>query len=406
MFSDFGLFPETLKGLNDGNFLVPTKVQLETLPFSLARKDVLAQAKTGSGKTLAFLVPILEHLAKEKWNKEDGLGALVISPTRELAMQIFKVLRKVGKYHQFSAGLLIGGKDLKQEQERVMHMNILICTPGRLLQHMDVTPDFDCNNLQTLVLDEADRILDAGFESTLNAIIANLPKQRQTLLFSATQTKAVKDLARLSIKDAEYVSVDRDSKSRTPKKLSQRFMVCPLPKKLDILYSFLRTHLQQKTLVFISSCKQVRFVFEFFCKMQPGIPLMCLHGKQSQDKRMMVFEQFNRKKQGVLFATDVASRGLDFPEVDWVLQVDCPDDTDTYIHRVGRTARNESSGQALLLLNPSEIKFIDRLETKQIPIEEIKANPAKTESVQNKIASICSQSPDMKYLAQKVAFLY
>ena len=405
MFSDFGISPETLRGLNDANFLTPTPVQKETLPFSLASKDVLAQGKTGSGKTLAFLIPILEHLNKEKWNKEDGLGALVISPTRELAMQIFKVLRKVGKYHGFSAGLLIGGKDLKQEQDRVLQMNILICTPGRLLQHMDQTPEFDCNNLQILVLDEADRILDAGFESTLNAIIANLPKQRQTLLFSATQTKAVKDLARLSIKDAEYVSVDKDSKSRTPKKLKQKFMICPLPQKLDILFSFLRTHLTQKTLVFLSSCKQVRFVFETFCKMQPGIPLLSLHGKQSQDKRMMVFETFNRRKEGVLFATDVAARGLDFPAVDWVLQIDCPDDTDTYIHRVGRTARNDTAGQALLLLNPSEIKFVEKLDAKQIPIEEIKANPAKTQSIQSKIASICSQSPDMKYLAQKVYYI-
>ena len=130
----------------------------------------------------------------------DGLGAIVISPTRELAMQIFQVLRKIGKQHDFSAGLVIGGKDLGIEQERVARMNILVCTPGRLLQHMDETAGFDCDNVEMLILDEADRILDMGFQKAVNAIVENLPKKRQTLLFSATQTKSVRDLARLSLK--------------------------------------------------------------------------------------------------------------------------------------------------------------------------------------------------------------
>ena len=181
------------------NFIKTTEIQKQSLKYSLEGKDVLGAAKTGSGKTLAFIIPVLERLHKEKWTSFDGLGALIVSPTRELALQIFKVLRDVGKKHSFSAGLLIGGKNLKQEQERVSKMNILVATPGRLLQHMDQTPEFNCLNLQILVLDEADRILDSGFEKSLNAIIENLPP-RQTLLFSATQTKAVKDLARLSVK--------------------------------------------------------------------------------------------------------------------------------------------------------------------------------------------------------------
>ncbi|KAJ3089974.1 ATP-dependent RNA helicase dbp4 [Quaeritorhiza haematococci] len=435
-FDELPISSKTLEGLTKANYIEMTEIQRTSLGYSLCGKDVLGAAKTGSGKTLAFLIPVLEALYREKWTQMDGLGALVISPTRELALQIFEVLRKVGKFHTFSAGLLIGGKDVKSEKERIGRMNILVTTPGRLLQHMDETPDFICDNLKVLVLDEADRCLDCGFERTLNAIVENLPRhpQRQTLLFSATQTKSVRDLARLSLKDPEYVAVHEASVTATPQRLQQRYVVCELPQKLDILYSFIRTHLKCKVLVFLSSCKQVRFVHETFCKMQPGIPLLCLHGKQKQPKRLAIFEQFCRKKNICLFATDIAARGLDFPAVDWVIQVDCPEDVDTYIHRVGRTARYESTGNALLLLLPSEEKggFVDLLKQKKIPIDMVKINPEKlstnkgggdgdrnggggreranrnksTKSVSKMLQALCSQDPEVKYLAQKAFISY
>ncbi|KAI8819089.1 P-loop containing nucleoside triphosphate hydrolase protein [Fimicolochytrium jonesii] len=406
-FSQLPLSSKTAEGLNKANFVEMTEVQRGTLPHSLCGRDVLGAAKTGSGKTLAFLIPILESLHRAKWTQMDGVGALVISPTRELALQIFEVLKKIGKNHTYSAGLLIGGKDLKSEQDRVNKMNILVCTPGRLLQHMDQTPDFSCDNLRVLVLDEADRVLDMGFERTLNAIVANLPKDRQTLLFSATQTKSVRDLARLSLKDPEYVSVHEQAESATPKQLVQKYLVCNLPDKLDILFSFLKSHLKSKIIVFVSSCKQVRFVHETFCKMQPGIVLNCLHGKQKQAKRMAIFEQFCRKKAICLIATDIAARGLDFPAVDWVIQLDCPEDAATYIHRVGRTARYESEGNGLLFLLPSEEKgMVAALEQKKVPIQRIRVNPSKTTSVVKQLQAYCSQSPEMKYLAQKAFISY
>ncbi|TPX59385.1 hypothetical protein PhCBS80983_g02540 [Powellomyces hirtus] len=406
-FAQLPLSKKTAEGLAKANFVEMTDVQRASLPFSLSGKDVLGAAKTGSGKTLAFLIPMLETLYRAKWTQMDGVGALVISPTRELALQIFEVLKKVGKMHTFSAGLLIGGKDLKSEQERVNKMNILVCTPGRLLQHMDQTPDFNCDALQMLILDEADRVLDLGFERDLNAIVANLPRDRQTLLFSATQTKSVRDLARLSLKDPEYVAVHSQAESSTPKQLVQKYLVCNLPQKLDILYSFIKTHLKSKIIIFVSSCKQVRFVHETFCKMQPGIVLNCLHGKQKQAKRMAIFEQFCRKKAVCLIATDVAARGLDFPAVDWVIQLDCPEDADTYIHRVGRTARYEAEGNALLFLLPSEEKgMLAALEKKKVPIDKIRVNPSKTTSVVQQLQAYCSQSPEMKYLAQKSFISY
>lgn len=156
--------------------------------------------------------------------------------------------------------------------------------------------------------------------------------------------------------------------------------------------------------MFLSSCKQIRFIFEAFCKFQPGVPLLCLHGQQSQMKRQAVFQQFCKMKHAFLFATDIAARGLDFPAVDWVVQVDCPEDVDTYIHRVGRTARYGSKGNALLMLLPSEKEMQSLLEKKKIPIGEIKINPAKQFPVKKQLMALCAERPDLKYLAQKVRF--
>ena len=253
---------------------------------------------------------------------EGFLGALVLTPTRELAYQIFEVLRTVGSGHDFSAALVIGGKDLKFERTRLAEINILICTPGRLLQHMDENAQFDCSNLKMLIIDEADKILEMGFRDTVDAIIANLPPERQTLLFSATQTRKVEDLSRLALKDPEYVFAHESLPSATPDALSEQvYSVCELGSKLDVLFNFIKSSLKSKILVFLSTCKQVKFVHESFCKLHPGVQLLCLHGGMHQLKRMAVYDKFCSKHFVVMFATDIASRGLDFPAVDWVVQV-------------------------------------------------------------------------------------
>jgi ATP-dependent RNA helicase DDX10/DBP4 len=239
----------------------------------------LGAARTGSGKTLAYLVPVLEKLYRERWSKADGVGALIIVPTRELAMQIFDVLRtSVGKTHMYSAGLIIGGKDLSEEQERISGMNILICTPGRILQHFEQTYGFNVNNLQILVLDEADRILDMGFQQNMNDILSYLPAGRQTLLFSATQTRNLKELAKLSLKSPEYIAVHESSSTALPNKLIQHYTFISADQKINLLYSYIKTHLQAKSIVFLSSGKQVRFLYEIFRRIRPGVPLMHIHG--------------------------------------------------------------------------------------------------------------------------------
>lgn len=284
-------------------------------------------------------------------------------------------------------------------------MNILVATPGRLLQHMDQTIGFDAGNLQILVLDEADRILDMGFKRTLAALLDHLPKSRQTLLFSATQTQSVSDLARLSLKDPVPVGVKdaNASNSYIPDNLEQHYIITELDKKLDVLWSFIKTHLQSKIIVFMSSCKQVRFVFETFCKMHPGMPLIHLHGKLKQQARLSMFSKFTAHSHAVLFATDIAARGLDFPGVDWVVQLDAPEDADTYIHRVGRTARYESHGKSLLFLLPSEEEGMNAaLAKKGVEVKKIKIRESKTQAIENQLQKFCFEDPEIKYLAQRV----
>ncbi|KAF5727963.1 DEAD-box ATP-dependent RNA helicase 32 [Tripterygium wilfordii] len=403
------LSKKTKDGLRRGGFVSMEDVQRASLPHALCGRDILGAAQTGSGKTLAFIIPVLEKLYRERWGPEDGVGCIILSPLRELAAQLFDVLKAVGRFHNFSAGLLIGGRGEKfidAEKEHVNELNILVCTPGRLLQHMDETENFDCSNLQVLVLDEADRILDKGFEKTVNAIISQLPKKRQTLLFSATQTKSVKDLARLSLKDPEYLSVHEESATATPSQLKQTAMIVPLDKKLDMLWSFIKAHAQSKILVFLSSCKQVKFVFEAFKKLRPGVPLKCLHGRMSQERRMGIYSQFC-EQHSVLFSTDVVSRGLDFNKaIDWVVQMDCPEDVEAYIHRVGRTARRNAEGKSVLFLMPSEKKMLEKLEAAKIPIRLTKANTKRLQPVSGLLAALLVKHKDMQPLAQRAFITY
>ncbi|GAA0171369.1 RNA helicase [Lithospermum erythrorhizon] len=407
-FSQLPLSKKTKDGLNQAKYKKMTDIQRASLPHSLCGRDILGAAKTGSGKTLAFIIPILEKLNRSRWGPEDGVGCIIMSPTRELANQLFNVLKSVGKYHGFSAGLLIGGrKDVDEEKVHVNSLNILVCTPGRLLQHMDETPNFDCSGLQVLVLDEADRILDVGFKKELNAIISQLPKHRQTFLFSATQTKSVQDLARLSLKDPEYLSVHEESETATPNRLQQTAITVPLDQKIDMLWSFVKAHLNSRMLVFLSTCKQVKFVFETFKKLRPGVPLKCLHGRMKQETRMGIYAQFCEEKRSILFSTDVASRGLDFNKsVDWVVQVDCPENVASYIHRVGRTARYQSGGKSVIFLMPSEMKMLSKLEENKIPIRLIKANKERVQPVRGLLAALLVQHTDLQPLAQRAFITY
>lgn len=425
-FASQPLSQATLQGLENNGYTTMTAIQAGSVPHALAGRDILGAAKTGSGKTLAFLIPLLETLYRQRWTPQDGVGAIVLSPTRELAGQIFAVLRKIGQQHTFSLGLLMGGRhknkqnidtnDFIREQRSIPTTNILICTPGRLLQHLEQTPYFNVDSLQMLVLDEADRILDMGFRDQLIRILDYLPQgqARQTLLFSATQTKDVKHLATLSInrKTVEYVGVHDDDAATTPDRLKQAYVLVPAEHKLNCLYSFLKTHLKCKTIVFFATCSQVRHAWDLFCRLRPGLSVLAIHGKLSQTKRLQVYDKFTTTPHSVMFATDVASRGLDFPSVDWVVQVDAPEDYDMYVHRVGRTARFQQDGQALLLLDPAEEDCFVR-NNKNEKEQRLKANlkkksinPTKTMLVTQRAASLVAEHSTLYALAKKAFWSY
>lgn len=399
----------TLRGLEGAKppFTIMTDIQNACIPHALAGRDILGASRTGSGKSLAFLVPALECLYRNRFTPMDGPGVIVLSPTRELAVQIFQVLRIAGKHHTFSVGLLIGGqKDFYQEQRQVGRTNVIIATPGRLLQHLEQTPDLNTNEMRMLILDEADRILDMGFRQQLVRILEYLPtEQRQTLLFSATQTRDVNNLATLSLTKPEYLGVHDKEKTAMPELLLQSYVAVPLEHKLDAVYSFVKSHLRCKCIIFFATCAQVRYAWELFCALRPGISVMALHGKLVQARRTEIYFDFVQRPHAVLFATDIAARGLDFKEVDWVVQVDAPEDRQTYIHRSGRTARYRAGGNALLLLTPKEESrgFVAEIEGKgkKIELKKLSLNPTKTVVVSERSAAMVASNADLNRLAKK-----
>lgn len=407
-FSDLPISEETLRGLTEASFTSMTDIQRKTIPIALKGDDVMGTAKTGSGKTLAFLIPTIESLIRNNITEFDGLAALIVSPTRELAVQIFGVLTKIGKHNGFSAGLVTGGKDLKYEKERVGRMNILVGTPGRISQHLNEAVGMETTNLQVLVLDEADRCLDMGFKKQLDSIISHLPPTRQTLLFSATQTDSVKDLARLSLTNPRKIGVSSDNElSSTPESLEQFYIKINLEDKLDVLWSFIKSHLKSKILVFFSSSKQVQYAYESFRTLQPGISLLKLYGRHKQTSRLETVVKFSKAQYACLFATDIVARGLDFPAIDWVIQVDCPEDAATYVHRVGRAARFGRPGKALLMLLPSEeLGFIKRLSLHKIEPKYMNIKQKNKKSIKPQLQSLCFKDPILKNLAQRAFISY
>jgi len=398
LFASLPLTDFTQKGLSTLGFTRMTQIQAMSIPPLLAGKDLIGAAKTGSGKTLAFLVPAIELLQKSHFTTKNGTGVIVISPTRELSLQIYGVLRDLctAGTHRQTHGLVIGGANRRTEAERLARgVNILVATPGRLLDHLQNTKGFVFRNLQILVIDEADRILDIGFEEDLRQIIKILPKQkRQTMLFSATQTKKVEDLARLSIReeDAVHVEIPSETKLATAAGLEQGYVTCPSDKRFLLLFTFLKkNYKKKKIMVFFSSCNSVKFHAELLNYID--IPVMDIHGRQKQQRRTTTFFQFCKQNSGVLCCTDVAARGLDIPKVDWIIQFDPPDDPKEYIHRVGRTARGATgSGRALLFLTPEETGFLHYLKMAKVSLNEYEFPTHKVANVQSQLQRLIEKN--------------
>lgn len=406
-FTSLPLSEPTMKAIKDMGFEYMTQIQAKTISRLLVGKDVFGAARTGSGKTLAFLVPAVELLYNLKFTPRNGTGVVVICPTRELAIQTHAVAKELLKYHSQTLGLVIGGAARKGEAERIVKgVNILVATPGRLLDHLQNTKGFIHKNLKCFVMDEADRILEANFEEEMKQILRILPKDRQTALFSATMTQKVEDLARLSFQNKdnipELIDVD-DGRSRvTNEGLQQGYCVVSSAKRFILLYSFLKRNLSKKVMVFFSSCNSVKFHSELLQYIQ--VDVFDIHGKQKQQKRTSTFFDFCKAEKGILLCTDVAARGLDIPAVDWIVQYDPPDEPKEYIHRVGRTARGEGAkGNALLFLIPEELQFLRYLKAAKVPVKEYEFDEKKMANVQSHLEKLVANN---YYLNQSAKAAY
>lgn len=405
----------------------PTTVQVKSIPAVLSGKDILVKSETGSGKTLSYLLPIVQKLQsiEPRVKRDDGCMALILAPTRELCLQILETANKlIQPFVYLVPGAIIGGEKKKAEKARLRKgICILIATPGRLADHLINTQSFNYAKLQFLVLDEADRLLDMGFEKQITQILSIIDTKttsssdaehvrRQNVLVSATINSGVQELAKMSLKKPLLIDADGEpqnsssngSKSEhenfsTPHQLMQHFILVPAKVRLCALTCFLRQELnhnvnkKSKIVVFMSTCDAVDFHYALFGKTawpasrkqndaakkqeeNSSVPaenissslfgsngqLFRLHGNIPQKERMTTFKDFCLSSSGVLLCTDVAARGLNLPTVQWIVQYDPPTETRDYVHRVGRTARSGNQGSSLLFLMPSESEYLDHLQ--------------------------------------------
>ncbi|KAL4169641.1 hypothetical protein KRP22_010559 [Phytophthora ramorum] len=369
-----------------------TPVQAATLPLFLSNKDVCVDACTGSGKTLAFVLPIVQLL---KAKLADGsitaprhadltkLVAMVVSPTRELARQIFECAEKffAGALPGVQLLLFVGGtsvdEDLSLIRGAVGKCSVVIGTPGRTedLLNRCVGSSVETREFEMLILDEADTLLDMGFEVSLNKILEHLPKQRRTGLFSATQTQEVKALARAGLRNPATISVQVANNTQvTPTTLQNYYCLVGHDQRLSALHHFVQSKKGQKLIVFFSTCGSVDFftrVLEELFKGDEAIPVVGLHGKMPQKKRTTNYDRFSSLESGLLVCTDVVARGIDLPDVDWIVQYDPPQDPNFFVHRVGRTARAGRSGCALSFLSSNEDAYVNFLKIRKVPCEEM-----------------------------------
>ncbi|XP_021820085.1 DEAD-box ATP-dependent RNA helicase 18 [Prunus avium] len=381
-----------LEALAQGGFEFCTPVQAATIPLLCSFKDVAVDAATGSGKTLAFVVPLVEILRRASTvPKPQQVMGMIISPTRELSSQIYNVAKPfISTLPNFKCVLLVGGGQVKADTKQIEEegANLLIGTPGRLYDIMERMDGLDLRDLEILILDEADRLLDMGFQKQINDIMSRLPKLRRTGLFSATQTEAVEELARAGLRNPVRVEVRAETKSnnsalsqqlassKTPSGLAIEYLECEADKKPSQLVDLLVKNKSNKTIVYFMTCACVDYWGLVLPLIGPlkGFPLIALHGKMKQAARDKALASFTSLSSGILLCTDVAARGLDIPGVDCIVQYDTPQDPNVFIHRVGRTARMGRQGSAIVFLLPKEEAYVEFLRIRRVPLQERKCS--------------------------------
>ena len=400
-FSEMKLTDITVDCLKKQGFIISTEVQEKVIPIAKKGKDIMCTAKTGSGKTLAFLIPAMEMLIRTDFQQNQGVGVIIITPTRELALQIFDVAKELLFPAHKKCGVIIGGGYRKKEAKKLnAGVNLLIATPGRLLDHLNNTEGFKYNNLCMLIIDEADAILKNGFEDELIQILKILPKERQTMLFSATLSKKIENLGLLSLINPKYIQlkINKEGTNNNLQNLDQGYLIIEGSKKFIFLYTFLKKNLNQKIMIFFNSCSEVQFYSYLLNYI--GIEVMSISGDLKQINRETIYREFFNSENGILLCTDIAQRGLDFPEVDWIINYDLPLSVDEYLHRVGRTARGPNShGKSLLILLPNEIDLLERIKEKNILMKEYEFKKEKLLDIQEKYELLIGSNPALENLA-------
>jgi ATP-dependent RNA helicase RhlE len=356
-FSTFALSPEVLRAIRERGYHEPTPIQADSIPQIMAGRDLTATAQTGSGKTGAFLLPIIDRLHRQRAHH---LSAMILAPTRELAAQIGREFDLLARHTLLSAAVIVGGESMERQLQKLRKgAQVLVGCPGRLIDHIE-RRTVVLDRIEIVVIDEADRLLDMGFMPQLRRIMKMVPSRRQTLMFSATMAVAVQRIAREFLTDPARVEANISEISAPPETIRQ--VICPVASdnKGPMLLQILRRPEVTSAIVFTRTRSRADRVGKLLVR--GGVKAIVIHGERTQGQRNAALAGFRAGAYRVLVATDVAARGLDIPDVSHVINYDLPDGTESYVHRIGRTARMGKSGQALSLVTPEERASLGQIE--------------------------------------------
>ncbi len=357
-FTELGLAPEILRAIADHGYETPTPIQAQAIPVVLAGRDLMACAQTGTGKTAGFVLPILNRLAATRTTGPRKIRVLILTPTRELAAQVEESVRTYGKHLSLKSLVMFGGVGMNPQISALKSgIDILVATPGRLLDHCQQR-NVDLSAVEVLVLDEADRMLDMGFIHDIKRVIALVPKKRQNLLFSATFSDEIKALASTFMVNPEYVESER--RNTASQLVKQRVYKVDRERKRDLLVELIRDNGWYQVLVFTRTKWGANGLADKLLK--AGIEADAIHGNKSQNARTRALANFKSGKLHVLVATDIAARGIDINELPHVVNFELPNVAEDYVHRIGRTGRAGSEGEATSLVCIDEHKLLHDIE--------------------------------------------
>ena len=400
-FSSLGLIDPLVRKLDELGYAKPTPVQAQAIPAVLAGRDLMAAAQTGTGKTAGFAVPLLQRLTLEGMVAPQCVRVLVLVPTRELAEQVYASFRSYGGNLPLRSFVAYGGVPIEPQIAKLRKgLDVLVATPGRLLD-LQSQGAIKFEQVETLVLDEADRMLDLGFERELDLLLMTMPKQRQTLLFSATFSDAIRAMAKTMLKDP--VSVEVSPRNSTVKAVKQSVIVCDKKRKPELFLHLLKKKRWGQVLVFVKTRKGVEVLVKTL--LEQGVSADSIHGDKTQPNRLRALARFKAREVQVLVATDVAARGLDIEQLPQVVNFDLPTVAEDYIHRIGRTGRAGASGEAISLVCADEVELLSAVEalTRQTLKRSEEAGFEAEHRVPGTAAGGAIQKKPVKVLAPKAA---